>query len=212
MKTTTIISTICLLAIIFGGCRPRTGVENSQTISAVSNIYCENRAEIREFLVRHSVLRDANPTHQEASNYVTAFVQKVFERQYTDNEIPDLITRALQLFWSHSIVELEDSPDFLRWTTRRSMLLMSLAFLSGELNFPTFWFLTDARNSLNTLASDLNAEMLLMVNLIEIYFASRVAHRIPAFQEILNSKQAYISENFFDEYNQILLNIKANAR
>ena len=201
MRTTTII-TICIFAFIFGSGRASATTE-------------QNRAEIRSFLVKHSVFHDISKRsqkQQEEIDHLNSFVRKVFEREYTDCQIPDLITQALQLFFDNSIGEFVDAPDVARWTIRRGMTLMALAFLADDWRHTAF--LNDARITLREIN---DSRRLLMVNLIEIYkglefWGFTTVRQISRFQEILNSKQAYISENFFDEYNQILLNIKANAR
>ena len=181
-----------------------------------TNTFDADKTAIRHFLIQHCVFRESNPTHREGAEYVNAFVRQVFERHYTDDEISELINRALRLFWAHSVGEIEDSPDFLRITTRRSMILMSLAFLSGELGLPS-WFLDDARSNLNRLHYDLNARMMLIVNLIELYELLRCGggltyYHVVRFQNELEKRAPYVDDVFVAEYSEILRNIASRVR
>ena len=132
---------------------------------------------------------------------------------------PDFQTDPL--FYDNSISELNDSPDFTRMITRRSMCLIALAFLSGELNLPAFWFLNDARQNLNRLDSDLNGIMLLTVNMVELYtdlswkYASKggIERRISQYQDDLKNREKDISDkNFIAEYNRILIGVEHAIR
>ena len=220
---------MCVWRGIFGGMQRNSDTMKKITITFITLAFFAHNAHsqtstfdadktaIRHFLIQHCVFKESNPTHREGAEYVNAFVRKVFERHYTDDEIPELINRALRLFWAHSVGEIEDSPDFLRIITRRSMILMSLAFLSGELDLPS-WFLDDARSSLNRLHYDLNARMMLIVNMIELFELLRrggglTHHHVARFQNELEKRAPYITDNvFIAEYSEILWNIASRVR
>ena len=180
----------------------------------IQSKYEVEKAIITDFLIRHVAFRDVNPIHQEYADELNAFVRKVFEKQYTSDEIPDLITQALGLLYDNSIGVFEDSPDVRRMTIRRSMCFMALAFLADEWRYPTF--LADARNTLNNIEGFANSEMLLIVNMIELYrtlnsgYASKraIAHTVSRLQgDLKNIEKAYIDKYFIAEYNKILAEI-----
>jgi len=185
----------------------------SHSIRSQNKKYEAEKAAITDFLIKHIAFRDGNPTHQEAADEVNSFLIKVFEKQYTVDQIPDLITQALQLFYKNSIGEFDDSPDFRRMTTRRSMCFLALAFLSDKSRYLTF--LADARNTLNNIEDFANSEMLLIVNMVELYktlgleFAlkSSIKDLISRYQDDLKSKEQYTRNNFAAEYREILSKI-----
>ena len=176
--------------------------------------YEADKIAIIKFLTKHCSFEDGNPIHQEEADEVNLLVRKIFEKQYSSDDIPNLITQTLQLFYDNSVGEFEDSPDYTRMTTRRSMCYMALAFLSEEYRYRAF--LEDTRDNLNKLASDLNGEMLLIVNMIELYrelnweYASNKAieHIILLYQDDLKDKEKEIgNKSFLAEYNKILSDI-----
>ena len=185
----------------------------SHSIRSQNKKYEAEKAAITDFLIKHIAFRDGNPTHQEAADELNAFVRKVFEKQYTADQIPDLITQALQLFYKNSIGEFDDSPDFRRMTTRRSLCFMALAFLADEWRYPTF--LADARNTLNNMEDFANSEMLLIVNMIELYkelshkFINKryIEHLISQYQDDLESRLEHINYNFATGYREVLSKI-----
>jgi len=193
----------------------------SFTLHSQTRVFETDKIGIISFLKKYCSYGELNPTHQEETDRVNHFVQKIFDKLYTSDDIPYLITQSLQLFYDNSISELDDSPDFTRMITRRSMCLIALAFLSGELNLPAFWFLNDARQNLNRLDSDLNGIMLLTVNMVELYtdlsweYASKggIERRILQYQDDLKNREKDISDkNFIAEFEEILLGITNSIR
>jgi hypothetical protein len=193
----------------------------SFTLHSQTRVFETDKIGIISFLKKYCSYGELNPTHQEETDRVNHFVQKIFDKQYISDDIPDLITQSLQLFYDNSISELDDSPDFTRMITRRSMCLIALAFLSGELNLPNFWFLTDARQNLNRLASDLNGSMMLIVNIVELYtdlswkYASKkgIEYKVSQYKDDLKIRENDISDkNFIAEYEEILLGVTISIR
>ena len=193
----------------------------SFTLLSQTRVFETNKIGIISFLKMYCSYGELNPTHQEETDRVNHFIQKIFDKQYTSDDIPDLITQSLQLFYDNSISELDDSLDFTRMITRRSMCLIVLAFLSGELNLPSFWFLTDARQNLNRLNSDLNGRMMLIVNIVELYtdlswkYASKkgIEYKVAQYKDDLKNRKNDISDkNFIAEYEEILLKVTISIR
>ncbi|MDR0232516.1 MAG: energy transducer TonB [Dysgonamonadaceae bacterium] len=175
---------------------------------------------IVNFLTQHCSFKDINPTHQEDADSVNLFVRRIFDKQYTSDDIPNLITQTLQLFYNNSIGTFEDTPDIYRMGIRRSMCYMALAFLSGEYHYSAF--LADAHTSLSKLDSDEKRnKMLLIVNVIELYkelsseYASKkgLEYTILLFQDDLKNKEKDISdESFVTEYKKILSGVANSIR
>jgi Skp family chaperone for outer membrane proteins len=178
-----------------------------------------DKIAIINFLTKYCTYSDPNPTHQDEADEVNFFVKKVFENQYTSNDIPNLITQALQLFYDNSIGVFDDIPDVNRMIIRRSMCFMALAFLSEEFHYPTF--VEDARETLNKLPDYPEHEMLLMVNMIELYkeltldrvLKWRIEKSISNYQNDLKNREEEINNtDFISEYNKILSGIVNTIR
>ena len=189
----------------------------SYNLHSQTKEYEANKTAITNFLLKYCSFEDTNPTHQEEADSVNFFVRKIFEKQYTSDEIPHLITQSLQLFYDNSIGEFEDTPDVARITIRRSMCYMALVFLSDDYRYPVF--LEDAREYLNRIDPELsyiNAEMLLIVNMVELYrhlsreyFSKRdIKEKISQYKDDLKNRGNYISDEFIAEYNRILLGVE----
>jgi len=169
---------------------------------------------IINFLIKHCQFHDGNPTRQEDADEVNLFARKIFEKQYTSDSTPNLITQALQLFYDNSEGEFEDAYDYTRMTTRRSMCYMALAFLSGEYRYRAF--LEDARDNLNKLASDLNGQMLLIVNMIELYkelnskyaLKKEIERIILKYQdELKNMEEDFGHKELIEDYKKVLTDV-----
>jgi len=176
----------------------------------VSN-YQSDKIAITNFLIEYCPFIDGNPIHQEQADEVNIFVRKVFEKQYTSDEIPDLTTQALQLFYDNTIGIFEDLTDVTRMTIRRSLCYMALAFLSDEYRYTVF--LEDARQELNKLAPDLNGRDLLIVNMIELYkdltHDNLSKETILRLQNDVKEKEKYISDkNVIEQYRKIVEDIE----
>lgn len=218
-----IVIILSALAIIVASCW-QTAKGQTLTITERHSIQskCEaKRAAILDFLIKHAVFRDVDLSAQKAADKVNTFLRKVFEKQYSDDQIPDLIAQALALLYDNSIGEFEDSPDVRRMTIRRSMCFIALAFLADEWRYPTF--LADARNTLNNIEPFANSNMLLIVNMIELYrvlycefvserdieFSKRqIESLVSRYQNDLESREQYtFSATLVAEYRQILSNL-----
>jgi hypothetical protein len=189
----------------------------------VGNLHSQNseyetdKIAIINFLTKHCSFHDANPTYQEEADEINSFVRKIFEKQYTSDDIPNLITQALQLFYDNSIGLFEDTQDNVRTTIRRGMCYMALAFLSDEYRYPSF--LTDARQTLDGITFG-NDKMLLIVSMVELYreltwFASkkRIEYKISIYQSELESREENIGDkNFILEYNKILTDVATSTQ
>jgi len=179
----------------------------SYNLHSQTKDYKSDKIAITNFLIKYCSFEDCNPTHKEQADEVNIFVRKIFEKQYSSDHIPDLITQALQLFYDNSIGVFEDLTDVTRMTIRRSISYMALAFLSDEYRYPAF--LEDARGELNKLAPDLNGRMLLIVNIIELYNDLKWGYlskeTISRFQNDLKDKEKYISDKkFIEQYKNIV--------
>ena len=134
-----------------------------------SNLYEDDMNEIIVFLTKHCLSNETNPVFQTKTDEINLFVGKVFEKQYTSDDIPILTAQALQLFYDNSmgtthrlVFALTDLP---REHIRRSMCYMALAFLTDEYRY--FSFLADARTTLNAVADQLRFNMRMTVDTIE---------------------------------------------
>jgi hypothetical protein len=186
----------------------------ANNLHSQSNNYETDKTAISNFLIKYCSYKDLNPTYQEDADTVNFFVRKIFEKQYTPNDIPNLITQALLLFYDNSTGIFEDAVDAKRMTIRRSMCYMALAFLSGEYHYRAF--LADAHESLSKLAHDTDDKMLLIVGMIELYkklngeyiFEKDLEHTISLLQEDLKNRGENISDkSFIAEYNKILSDV-----
>ena len=189
----------------------------SYNLHSQTKEYEADKAAITNFLLKHCSFEEPNPTHQEEADRVNFFVRKIFEKQYTSDDIPNLITQTLQLFYDNSIGEHEDDIDGVRITIKRSMCYMALAFLSDDYRYPAF--LEDARENLNKLEPYRNGEMLLIVNMVELYsylswerYSKRdIKVKVSQYKDDLKNiknRENYISDNFIAEYNRILLGVE----
>jgi len=214
-----IVIILSIFAVITGSCKKQQTETNKTTAQDTvrclySQIETYEEIAIINFLIKHCSFKDCNPTHQEAADKVNFFVRKVFEMQYTSDDMSDLISEALQLFYNNSIGEFEDSPDVRRMATRRSMCFMALAFLSEDYRYPAF--LSDARETLSKFDPDVtDNKMLLIVNMIELYkelshkFISKryIEHLISQYQDDLESRLEHINYNFATGYREVLSKI-----
>ena len=190
----------------------------SQNIYSQNKKYEAEKTAITDFLIRHIDFYYVDLSAREAADELNAFAKKVFAKQYTADQIPDLITQALQLLYQNSVGMFEDTPHTIYATTMRSICFLALAFLTDELRYPTF--LTDARNTLSNIEFA-NGRMLLIVNLVELYrelshefVVKRYIERlISQYQDDLKNREKYIhDEIFIAEYREILSNIAKSLR
>ena len=71
----------------------------SFTLHSQNRVFETDKLGIISFLKKYCFYGELNPTHQEDTDRVNHFVQKIFDKQYTSDDIPYLITQSLQLFW-----------------------------------------------------------------------------------------------------------------
>ena len=211
--------------LVFFASSCNQGTAGTGTTTTTYCLYSQNsefeasRTAIRHSLIRHCYFSDTNPTHQEAADRVNAFVRKVFERQYTDEDVPDLINQAFHLLFYNSRWEFDDTPDVERITVRRSMCFMALAFLSDWQRYRAF--LSDAYWNLSQLEPFRGNRMLLLVELIDLYrqlgwvhaTRSDLEHSLSLLQDNFKKrKQDIYNEAFIAEYGELLQTIANNIR
>ncbi len=186
-------------------------------IEEIQNSTIDAIIAITRFLPRNCRYRDGNPTHQEEADELNYFVERVFLHNWEYNNPvavrPQLITRALELWYKNSTGTFEDATDVYRMIIRRSMCYMALAFLSDEYSYGAF--LADAHEHLSQLDDDeLQNKMLLMLHLIELYKElgseyfnkEGVEYKIAQYQDDLKNREKNMCDtNFIAEYNKVLL-------
>jgi len=141
-----------------------------------NNEYESDKITIANFLIKYCTFSDCNPTRQEEADSINFFVRKIFEEQYTSDNLPNLITQAFHLLYENSISEFEDSPDVNRMGIRRYMCFIALAWLSDEERYNTF--LMDAEECLKRsedsrgvtyVWEEKHIKERLIINMIELY-------------------------------------------
>ena len=190
-------------------------IEKVETMQTDTIAYSEIEVAIINFLVRHCTFRDSNPIWQDGAEAVNLFVRKIFEKQYAPDDVPDLVTQTLQMFYDYSRGEYEDAVDIRRVAIRRSMIIMALAFLAEERRYQAF--LSDAFYNLGgSTTHEVCGKMLLILNIIHLYKelnGEYVRYRYRSiennisgmYQDDLKDRENSINDsNYVADYNELL--------
>ena len=185
----------------------------SSNIFAQNNEHKVDETEIVNFLIKYCSFTDGNPTRKAEADSINFFLKRIFEKQYTADNVPDLINKSLLLLYDNSISVFEDGYDVLRMGMRRYMCFVALAWLSDDWRYYTF--IEDAGDCLRrtTWAGDEEETLQarLIINMVRFYKylsedSDLLRLRAIEFQNDLRNTQKHIhNENFIKEYNKILL-------